>query len=176
MERLKGRPRGRPAKFGEKTCGRCGKPRDIEQVYGKYQSRRCRACHAADMREFRRHVPMTPEQRRKDNARSYASQYLKRGIIKRQPCQSCGDPKAQMHHHDYSKPLEVEWLCRRCHLLHHAAERPVPAPPPRPPRERAEPKPKARKIRGELSPQQLQTIQDLLGQWRKPVISRISLP
>lgn len=39
---------------------------------------------------------------------------LRAGRLKRQPCR-CGDPKTEAHHRDYSRPLEVEWLCRRCH-------------------------------------------------------------
>lgn len=33
------------------------------------------------------------------------------GILKRGCCEVCKKPKAQAHHHDYSKPLEVRWFC-----------------------------------------------------------------
>lgn len=48
---------------------------------------------------------------------------LRTGRIRRERCTRCGDPKTQAHHHDYSKPLEIEWLCRRCHDIEggHAA-------------------------------------------------------
>jgi hypothetical protein len=38
------------------------------------------------------------------------------GKIKKLPCKVCGEKKVQAHHEDYSKPLEVIWLCS----LHHA--------------------------------------------------------
>jgi hypothetical protein len=37
------------------------------------------------------------------------------GKIKRLPCEVCGNPKSQGHHEDYSKPLEVRWLCANHH-------------------------------------------------------------
>jgi hypothetical protein len=40
---------------------------------------------------------------------------LRRGRLQKQPCLICGNPKAQAHHHDYSKPLEIDWLCQVCH-------------------------------------------------------------
>lgn len=79
----------------------------------------CRGCRAKAMRAHRRRHPMTEEQRRKDRARSYANTYLRRGKLQRQPCAKCGSQESQMHHEDYSKPLEVKWLCRHCHLLGH---------------------------------------------------------
>lgn len=42
--------------------------------------------------------------------------YFKRGLIKQEPCNKCGDSRSQMHHPDYDKPLLIEWLCRECHL------------------------------------------------------------
>jgi hypothetical protein len=71
------------------------------------------------MRDWRKTHPLTAEQRRKDNCRSIAGVYLRRGKIERKPCEECGDPDAQMHHPDYTKPLLVEWLCLTCHLILH---------------------------------------------------------
>ena len=37
-------------------------------------------------------------------------------------CQSCGKPSTiHAHHNDYRKPLDVMWLCVRCHAEHHHA-------------------------------------------------------
>lgn len=44
--------------------------------------------------------------------RAVATGKLKRSVF----CESCGLPaKTDGHHSDYNKPLEVEWLCRKCH-------------------------------------------------------------
>ena len=52
-------------------------------------------------------------------ARSAVSNALRDGRITRKPCESCGDPDTQAHHPDYSKPLEVNWLCFQCHRKLH---------------------------------------------------------
>ena len=36
-----------------------------------------------------------------------------------QPCEVCGKVKVQGHHEDYSKPLDVVWLCLRHHQDRH---------------------------------------------------------
>lgn len=46
---------------------------------------------------------------------------IRDGRLKRQRCH-CGR-KAQAHHDDYSKPLEVLWLCTKHHAEHHVAKR-----------------------------------------------------
>jgi hypothetical protein len=71
------------------------------------------------MREWRKSNPLSEEQKRKDIARSYANTYLQRGKLEKQPCIHCGAIDSQMHHPDYSRPLEVVWLCKDCHQKHH---------------------------------------------------------
>lgn len=39
---------------------------------------------------------------------------IKRGEIVKQDCEICGG-RAQAHHEDYTKPLEVRWLCPQHH-------------------------------------------------------------
>lgn len=40
---------------------------------------------------------------------------LRQGELTRKPCEVCGNPKTHGHHEDYSKPLEVRWLCETHH-------------------------------------------------------------
>jgi hypothetical protein len=44
------------------------------------------------------------------------------GRLKKTPCVVCGSNKrVHGHHKDYSKPLDVTWLCTQCHQRIHAA-------------------------------------------------------
>lgn len=65
-------------------------------------------------RDYQKSYRNKPENRIKLRARDAARRALKRGDLVRQPCK-CGEKKVQMHHEDYTKPLEVIWLCVRCH-------------------------------------------------------------
>ena len=40
---------------------------------------------------------------------------IRDGKIVKKPCRVCGSNQVHAHHHDYSKPLDVDWLC----ALHH---------------------------------------------------------
>ena len=44
---------------------------------------------------------------------------LRRGLITRQPCEECGAEPTDAHHESYDRPLDVRWLCRRCHIALH---------------------------------------------------------
>lgn len=48
-------------------------------------------------------------------------------IVKPSCCSQCGNSSRPIHghHHDYTRPLDVEWLCVDCHIARHAEERRV---------------------------------------------------
>lgn len=55
----------------------------------------------------------------KRNARDRVRYAIKTGKIKRLPCERCGNVRSEAHHEDYEKPLEVKWLCKKCHSKEH---------------------------------------------------------
>lgn len=68
----------------------------------------------------RRYIASNPEKRA---AHVQLGNALRDGKLVRQPCESCGAERAHAHHDDYSKPLDVRWLCPPCHAAHHRALR-----------------------------------------------------
>ena len=56
----------------------------------------------------------------KTNARSRIRSRIKRGTLERGYCCICGATNAQAHHEDYSKPLEIFWLCPKHHKDRHS--------------------------------------------------------
>lgn len=66
-----------------------------------------------------RWVAENPEKRKAHHAVNNA---VRDGRLEKpEACERCGDRPGRIegHHHDYSKPLEVEWLCRSCHAAEH---------------------------------------------------------
>lgn len=60
-----------------------------------------------------------PEGKKKAIARATLNNHIYDGKIIRQPCEVCGSVKTDGHHEDYSKPLDVHWLCRKHHAARH---------------------------------------------------------
>ena len=48
---------------------------------------------------------------------------IRSGKIKKGKCKVCGCEKVEGHHHDYTDPLDVTWLCRKHHKGFHAFEK-----------------------------------------------------
>lgn len=66
-----------------------------------------------------------PENKVKGIARSVISQALKAGtLIRPNTCSNCNVTcKPEAHHTDYTKPLDITWLCKKCHEnTHHLNE------------------------------------------------------
>jgi hypothetical protein len=87
--------------------------RQIASASGKRHraenSARAKAKRASDPTKFR--------------AREAVNKALKTGrLIKPRACERCSKPHAKLHghHEDYSRPLDVAWLCPKCHKTRHA--------------------------------------------------------
>jgi hypothetical protein len=86
--------------------------------------------HAAYMREYAKNNPRYREQqaraqrkyaaanREKIEAHTAVKSAVQHGVLVRpETCARCGKVgKVEASHSDYSEPLDVEWLCRMCHL------------------------------------------------------------
>lgn len=106
----------------------------------------CKDCHKVRMKTRRRtdqkvqeydrmrskrperkaHIQRTSDQWRRDHQEAYRAQTavgnaMRDGKISKRPCAECGATKhIHAHHADYSKPLEVTWLCALHHHRLHA--------------------------------------------------------
>jgi hypothetical protein len=78
----------------------------------------CRECHGRAEAKHRQNYRLRhPEKARAEKTIQWA---IQSGKIKKYACAVCGTTeKVEAHHPDYSKPLEVVWLCREHHLQKH---------------------------------------------------------
>jgi hypothetical protein len=107
------KPAKRTRRFCSRRCSNLGAPRGNTRLPGTFYERNAERIK----RERRERYATDPEYRRKVLARAAA-----RRPNPSRPCEACGARKADRHHDDYAKPLEVRFLCRRCHIRHHARE------------------------------------------------------
>ncbi|WP_436232408.1 single-stranded DNA-binding protein [Escherichia coli] len=63
----------------------------------------------------------------KRKAHIIVGNFLRDGKLIRPPqCECCGSEcKPQAHHCDYSKPTDVMWLCKSCHVEWHKHNKPI---------------------------------------------------
>ena len=126
---------------GEKECRKCGKVKPLKKYYSHpaTKDRHLGMCIKCKLKYFRKRYAENRENEleysrkysktergkkakinnnrkmykkypEKYKARAMFHYYLKTGKIKKEDCEFCGK-KAQAHHDDYSKPLDVRWLC-----------------------------------------------------------------
>lgn len=71
-----------------------------------------------------RGYPQQPYDPRKGPARQAVYRAVRKGLLTKPTiCEACGQAtpsrRLHAHHHDYTKPLEVTWLCTFCHREQH---------------------------------------------------------
>lgn len=105
-----------------KRCSFCkkDKPRNEFRMYPSgLLCSRCLECTSEYERSRKRNKRTNrnpyPE---KNHARDMVKTKIRQGLIMPEPCEICGE-KGQCHHDDYSKPLEVRWLCMKHHGEQH---------------------------------------------------------
>jgi hypothetical protein len=76
-------------------------------------SRQSRARNPEGVRSYlARYRAANPE---KVRAKNRVQRAVRSGRLERGPCRICGEANSEGHHSDYSKPLDVVWLCRKHH-------------------------------------------------------------
>jgi len=93
------------------------------EYYRDYdRNRGTRSAGKKDKHAVRRYHRLSPQKRAAHVATGNA---IRDGRLIRQPCAVCGHEPAEAHHDDYSKPLDVRWLCTAHHAEHHKRERAI---------------------------------------------------
>lgn len=86
----------------------------------KETAKRYREAHKEEMRQYS--DKWREKNWKKVLAQSKVQDHLNRGnIVKPSECPICksADYRIEAHHNDYDKPLEVMWLCQKCHMAIH---------------------------------------------------------
>ena len=110
-------------------CDYCGK--EYHTKKSAYEKRKRHFCSRQCYSRYRAEILPKEEQpsygkgnsfderKKRKKAREIFNHYVRDKHIKKQPCEVCGNLKAEAHHDDYDKPLEVRWLCFNCHRAWH---------------------------------------------------------
>jgi hypothetical protein len=106
-------------------CKECTKT-DSKTTYNKIQSNPELAVKERKrqrIKERKRRLEGKTKQYKYQKPKNQANVILGNAVrykkITKKQCQICGNAKVQAHHEDYSKPLDVTWLCVRHHNDRH---------------------------------------------------------
>ena len=125
-----------------KTCFKCGRSLPISEFYTHPEMadghlNKCKECTRKDVKTRRENHPERDYKTRlsackkhptKKNAHMAVDAAIRAGILTRPECCSgCGcsdtEHRIEAHHYDYSRPLDVIWLCTPCHRRMDAQKR-----------------------------------------------------
>lgn len=104
---------------------------ELKRGNGKFCSRKCQRSFQAKENAKAMKGPLTQKEMNRRWRESVVSDVifahhsvetaLKNGTLEKKQCEVCGAKRVDAHHDDYSKPLDVRWLCRGHHLKFHRA-------------------------------------------------------
>lgn len=110
------------------TCPKCERRLYMRDYYRRNRDRVCEIARASRERNIERaqaydrmrgEARGTPLDEAKLSARDKVRVAIRNGSLVRKPCEVCGEPRTHAHHEDYSRPLDVRWLCPVHHGLEH---------------------------------------------------------
>lgn len=116
-------------------CKKCKKDKDLDEFYkGRLV---CKACvSAANLaryhenggkptnkdipRQRKRQKEYYHRNKHKNHARYLTRKAIKNGdLVRPEMCERGHDGPVFAHHEDYDRPLDIMWLCRKCHTRIH---------------------------------------------------------
>lgn len=71
-------------------------------------------------RTSKKWIENNPKKRRAHQA---IKNEIRSNRLKKEPCSICGKPNVHAHHFDYDKPLDIIWLCPKCHSDWHKSNK-----------------------------------------------------
>jgi hypothetical protein len=123
------------ARNGLKVCTKCRQQKPLSNFHRRTVAKdklqpHCKACDWKITQLYRKRHSRQRKAWKKYNpevyrARNAVAQAVAAGRLQKKPCEVCGTTKSvQGHHEDYSRALDVRWLCPRHHrAIHHRAEK-----------------------------------------------------
>jgi hypothetical protein len=121
-----------------KICSKCNETKQLTEFYKSEINRDgllgyCKTCQIETVAARKKEKKLVSygeismyqkfwlaENRLKKKAHQAVSYAVQKGKLVRQPCERCGtNENVVAHHEDYSKPLDVVWLCKYHHKERH---------------------------------------------------------
>ncbi|WDA36430.1 hypothetical protein [Sphingobium sp. YC-XJ3] len=110
-------------KYSKYVCGPCRSKAAVEWAKRNREKKRA-SNNSYHARNSSRRADRTRAYRERNPAKRIAHQAVqtavRNGTLIRQLCSECGADNAHAHHDDYSRPLDVIWLCHEHHMQRHA--------------------------------------------------------
>lgn len=111
-------------------CPKCSSPRFWQKTTKRgrpYVVAKCRKCHRESLAKDRakhggaaaRNKVWESQNREKALAHRRVEKAILTGRLEKQLCERCGADRVEAHHDDYSRPLDVMWLCSMHHKERH---------------------------------------------------------